>query len=93
MALKSNQPSFSELANLCLQHLAQNPDQLAEFMVQSGIDPAGLRKLIGTHEFAHGLIDYVVANEPLLLAIASDNSLKPETITRAWAAHHHQHEH
>ncbi|HWA17930.1 MAG TPA: DUF3572 family protein [Devosia sp.] len=92
MALKPNRLSIAELAGLCLDHLAQNPEQLAEFMVQSGIQPADLRGLVGTHEFAHGLIDYVVGNEPLLLAVASANQLKPESITQAWAMHH-QHEH
>jgi uncharacterized protein DUF3572 len=93
LALKPTRLTISELADLCLQHLAQNPEQLAEFMVQSGIQPTDLRRLMGTHEFAHGLIDYVVGNEPLLLAIAAANGLKPESIMQAWAMHHHHHEH
>jgi hypothetical protein len=93
LALKPTRLTIAELADLCLQYLSQNPEQLAEFMVQSGIQPTTLRSLIGTHDFAHGLIDYVVANEPLLMAIASENSLKPEAITQAWATHHHQHQH
>ena len=66
MALKPAQITVKELADLCLQHMVQNAEQLAEFMVQSGIDPQSLRGLIGTDAFAHGLIDYVVSNEPLL---------------------------
>jgi hypothetical protein len=89
LALKPHRLTISELADMCLEHLAQNPEQLAEFMIQSGIRPNDLRRLVGTHEFAHGLIDYVVANEPLLLAVAGANQLKPEAITQAWAAHHH----
>jgi hypothetical protein len=89
LALKPTQVSIQELAELCLDHLAQNPDQLAEFMVQSGIDPQGLRGLIGTDGFAHGLIDYVVSNEPLLLAVAAEGRLKPESIVQAWAKLHH----
>lgn len=92
MALKPTRLTISELADVCLQHLAQNPEQLAEFMVQSGIQPRDLRRLVGTHEFAHGLIDYVVSNEGLLVAIAEANGLKPETLVQAWAMHHH-HEH
>jgi Protein of unknown function (DUF3572) len=92
LALKPTRLTISELAEFCLEHLAQNPELLAEFMVQSGIQPADLRGLIGTHEFAHGLIDYMVGNEPLLLAVAAENGLKPESITQAWAMHHH-HEH
>jgi len=92
LALKPTSLTVSQLADLCLQHLAQNPEQLAEFIVQSGIHPADLRGLVGTHDFAHGIIDYVVGNEALLLNIAAENNVSPEAITRAWAAHHH-HEH
>jgi hypothetical protein len=58
-------------------------------MSHSGIDPSGLRRLIGTSDFAHGLIDYIVSNEPLLLAVASENQMKPESITAVWAKLHH----
>ena len=88
MALKPPTPSIDALAQICLDHLVQNPDQLGEFMVQTGLDPQSLRRLIGTHDFAHGLIDYVVQNEPLLLAVATSARLKPEAIMAAWARHH-----
>jgi hypothetical protein len=90
LALKSPSLSVKELADLALQYLANNPDQLAEFMVQSGLDPASLRQAVGSTGFNHGLIDYVVSNEPLLLAVAADNNLKPETIVQAWAKLHRQ---
>ena len=88
MALKTPAPTLKELADLCLQHLAQNPEQLAEFMMQSGLAPNDLRRLVGTAGFAHALVDYVVSNEPLLLAIAADSKLSPETIMRVWAKLH-----
>ena len=88
MALKPSALSLKELGQLCLDHLVQNPDQLAEFMVQTGITPANLRGLVGTDGFSHGLIDYVVSNEPLLLAIATNAQVKPESITLAWARLH-----
>ena len=91
MALKPTALSIKELADLSLQYLAQNPEQLAEFMVQSGIDPQTLRAQMGTTGFAHGLIDYVVSNEPLLLAVAAQNQLRPETLVATWAKLH-QHE-
>jgi hypothetical protein len=90
LALKSPSLGIKELADLALQHLANNPEQLAEFMVQSGLDPASLRKAVGSAGFNHGLIDYVVSNEPLLLAVAADNNLRPETIMQAWAKLHRQ---
>ena len=93
LAPKPTRLSIDDLADRCLQHLVANPEQLAEFMVQSGLQPADLRRLVGTHQFAHGLVDYVVGNEPLLIAIAEANGLKPESITQVWAKHHHHHEH
>lgn len=88
MALKPTTLSIKELADAALQYLAQNPSQLAEFMIQSGIDPQSLRSLVGTSGFAHGLIDYVVSNEPLLLAVAAQNNLRPETLVATWAKLH-----
>ena len=85
VALKAPALTPQELADLCLQHLAQNPEQLAEFMGYSGLSPDGLRRGVGTKSFALGLIDYVVQNEPLLVAIAEANRLQPESIMRVWA--------
>lgn len=85
MALKIPQPTVPELADLCLNHLAQNPEQLAEFMGITGLSPDGLRKSLGGAGFQRGLIDYVVQNEPLLLAICAANSLSPDTVMRVWA--------
>ena len=88
MALKTPQLTLNELADLSLHYLAQNPEQLAEFMVQSGLSPSDLRGLVGTDGFANGLVDYVVSNEPLLLAVAADAKVSPETVMRTWAKLH-----
>ena len=85
LVLKSALPTVKELADLCLQQLAQDPEQLADFMGISGLSPDALRGSVGTVSLANGLIDYFVQNEPLLLALCSANSLKPETVMRVWA--------
>ena len=87
MALKESQPTLQELSDLCLNHLAQNPEQLADFMGIAGISPDGLRKALGTKSFALGLLDYVVQNEPLLLEVSKAIAAKPETIVQVWAKH------
>ena len=87
MALKDPQPTLQELSDLCLNHLAQNPEQLADFMGIAGFSPDSLRKALGTRSFALGLLDYVVQNEPLLLEISQAITVKPETIMRVWAKH------
>ena len=87
MALKAPQPTLQELSDLCLNHLTQNPEQLADFMGIAGFSPDSLRKALGTRSFALGLLDYVVQNEPLLLEISQAITVRPETIMRVWAKH------
>jgi hypothetical protein len=57
-------------------------------MVHSGLTPSALRGLIGTETFARGLVDYVVSNEPLLLAVAASRGWSPESIGNAWKRLH-----
>lgn len=87
MALKQPQPTLNELADICLTHLANNPEQLAEFMGITGLSPDSLRGAVGTRSFARGLLDYVVQNEGLLVAISDANAMRPETIMAVWAKH------
>ncbi len=85
MPLKATLPTPDELANLCLTHLVQNPEQLADFMSISGMSADALRRAVHQPSFGRGLIDYVVQNEPLLLAICQENAISPETVMRVWA--------
>ena len=87
MALKETLPTLQEISDLCLNHLAQNPEQLADFMGLAGFSADSLRRAVATKPFALGLLDYVVQNEPLLIEISQSTSLKPETIMRVWAKH------
>jgi hypothetical protein len=85
LALKSPPLGVAELGDLCLQHLAENPEQLAEFMGISGLTPEGLRSGLGTESFKRGLIDHFVQNEPLLLALCAQRGLSPDSVMRVWA--------
>lgn len=77
--------SAETLAELCLGQLAEDPQQLAEFMTMTGYSPAALRAAVGSDQLGRGLIDYFASNEPLLLALCANNSLKPEEFMRVWA--------
>lgn len=85
LPLKAPQPTLKDLAELSLHHLAQNPEQLADFMGQTGLSPDALRGAVGSSNLAMGLLDYVVHNEALLLAICAESRLQPDTVTRVWA--------
>lgn len=82
---KSPHLTSEALAAFCLGHLAEDPRQLAEFMGVTGYSPTALRGAVGTEQLGRGLIDYFAANEPLLLALCANNSLKPEEFMRVWA--------
>jgi hypothetical protein len=82
---KSPALTAESLTDLCLGHLAQDPELLAEFMGVAGYSPAGLRAAVGSEQLGRGLIDYFAQNEPLLLALCSGNSLRPEVFMRVWA--------
>lgn len=84
MKTERNSPAPGALADLCLAHLAESPDQLASFMTVAGYDPDGLRAALGSTELHAGLIEYFAANEPLLLALCANNGLNPEVFMRAW---------
>lgn len=87
MGLKAPQPTLEEFADLCLNYLVQNPEQLADFMNIAGLSADRLRASVGSRSFALGLLDHVVRNEELLLAVSRHGSLKPETIMQVWARH------
>jgi hypothetical protein len=82
---KAQQFTSEALAALCLGHLAEDPQQLAEFMGLTGYSPAALRGAVGTEQLGRGLIDYFAANEPLLLSLCANNNLRPEQFMRVWA--------
>lgn len=82
---KSAGLTAASLAQMCLGYLAEDPEQLAEFMGAAGYSPAGLRAAMGSNQLEHGLIDYFARNEPLLLALCANNELRPDDFMRVWA--------
>jgi len=66
-----------------LQFLADRPEELVRFLALSGIDPEDLRRLAGDTEFLGGLLDFLLADEALLLVFATEARLAPEKIAIA----------
>lgn len=78
-------PTPERLAELCLGHLAEDPDSLAEFLQATGYSPAGLRAALGGDQLRRGLIDFFAQNESLLLTLCANHGLRPEDFMRVWA--------
>jgi len=78
------EPALASLADACLGHLAENPDELLAFMQFAGLDPDALRGAVGSPSLQRGLIDYFASNEPILLALCANSGLSPEQFMRVW---------
>jgi hypothetical protein len=81
---ESAEPELASLAEACLGYLAESPEELLSFMQFAGLDPAGLRRAIGSPALQRGLIDYFASNEPILLALCANVGLTPEAFMRVW---------
>ena len=82
--LKPQRPDLETLADLCLSHLAEDPELLGAFMVETGYDPPALRKALGTNGLRAGLVDYFARNEPMMLALCTKQNLRPENFMAVW---------
>ena len=74
------------LAISALAFLAEDPERLGAFLSQTGIGPEMIRKAAADPSFLAGVLDHVVADEPLLLAVADYAGVSPETVEQAHLA-------
>ena len=72
-----------KIAISALSFLGQDQERLSIFLGETGVNPAHLRALAGTHEFLVSVLDYLLMDESLLLVFTSENAIDPELITPA----------
>ena len=68
-----------------LSYLAADDARLSRFLDSSGLEPHNIRRAALAPGFLAGVLDYVAADEPLLLDLAQALSTKPEAIMAARA--------
>ena len=68
-----------------LSYLAADDARLSRFLDSSGLEPHNIRRAASVPGFLAGVLDYVAADEPLLLDLAQALSTKPEAIMAARA--------
>jgi hypothetical protein len=73
------------LAIQALTFLAADPDRLGRFLAVTGIGPEAIRKAAADPTFLAGVLDHVVADEALLIAVAQHAGVSPLTVERAQA--------
>ena len=73
----------AELAVAALGFLAAEPDRLERFLAMSGLGPHNLREAAAEPTFLGAVLDYVAADEPLLIGFAESRGLSPDLVVRA----------
>lgn len=77
-------PEKAEILALeALAWLAGRHDDITRFLTASGLETADLRRAAGERDFQVSLLDFLLANEPLLLEFCQDASTPPQAIHKA----------
>ena len=69
------------IAALCF--IAAEPERLGRFLALTGIGPESIREAAGEPGFLLGVLDYLTADETLLLAFANQDGIDPEQVVQA----------
>jgi len=75
-----------DLAAAALGFLASDPERLGRFLALSGLAPGDVRAAAADPGFLPAVLDYVLADEALLVAFAGSQVMEPERVSRARAA-------
>ncbi|MEP6831643.1 MAG: DUF3572 family protein [Rhizomicrobium sp.] len=77
-------PEKAEILALeALAWLAGQPDGIARFLTVSGLEAADLRRAVGDRDLLGSLLDFLLANEPLLLEFCQNASMSPPAVHKA----------
>ena len=86
MRLSTSPDSSRSLAISALTFLAADSGRLEKFLSVTGLGPHSLRKAADDPGFYSSILDYILADEPLLVAFAADADLAPDVVERAHQA-------
>ena len=75
-----NREAAETVAVTALAFLAERPEALGRFLALAGIGPVMLRQAAQDPAFLMGVIDFLMSEEPLLIAFADHAGLRPEQV-------------
>ena len=89
-SLKSRQSASPDSARIlaigALAFIGADAQRLSRFLALTGLGPDNLRTSAAEPAFLGSVLDYLVADEELLVAFAADAGVKPEAVARAHEA-------
>ena len=74
---KMSEEGAETLALQALAWLAVDPERLGLFLAETGLGPAELKRRAGDKALLGGVLDHLLAREPLLLRFAAEHDLDP----------------
>ena len=80
---KAEDPDAATIAIAALSYFATEPKTMSRFFALTGLDPSSIRSAASSPAFVAGLLDFVLADERILLAVAEAQETTPEAIVRA----------
>jgi len=72
-----------EIAATALGFIAADPQLLPRFLALSGIEPSAIRAAAQEPGFLAGVLNFIAAHEPTLLAFAEHAAINPEAVLKA----------
>ena len=88
--MKQARPPTREIAEAvaiqALTFIAGDPERLGRFLAVTGIGPAEIRAASGDPGFLTGVLEYLISDEALLTAFATEAGLRPEDPVKALVA-------
>lgn len=69
-----------------LSWIAADPDLMSRFLAVSGLSIDNLRDAAGEPGFLAGVVGFVMAHEPTLLAYCDARDAEPDVVASAWRA-------
>jgi len=80
LRLGRDRPDPETLAAEVLGRLAAEPERLGRFLALTGANPATIREAVREPGFLAAVLDHVVQDEALLVAVAAELGLPPQAI-------------
>jgi hypothetical protein len=66
-----------------LRFVAERPEELERFLALSGVDPTDVPQLARQADFLGGILDFLLADEALLMVFSEEAGLSPNAVTTA----------
>jgi hypothetical protein len=80
---RNTQENAETMALNVLGFLADSPENLDRFMAQSGIDLPTIRRRAGDRDFLTAVLDFLMANEALLVDFCETTETDPKAVQMA----------